>query len=397
MRVIENKIITGFVGMALALLIVAPAIQYKIPVMINSFGWLYLVVASGLLGMLFALQEVHSSLKILAVYLFLSCFVSQSPYLSFNAYILVVATLWIFFISRNVSADTLCQFIAAAFWVQVIMVCFQMAGMEKLMNFGRDESVFLGTVMQYMRVSSVFAVMAVFLIHQSKWYIVPLILVCVVSKSSSFALSLLVGLFVYVIANERSRKYWPAALAVAVVSLLAYAVYDFHSFKGAIMPEHGGRLTSWYAALTTWIFDTSSGPVPIRFFGGEFRLEWLLFGHGMDTFLPLFPVYKQDFNPFPQAHNDWLQILWETGLIGFSLIAWYCASVIRRLIENKASLHLAGWACIGVNMFFAFPSRMTQTMILIVVFAALSERYIWLSQRSVKYRSIFKRSEGRYD
>jgi O-antigen ligase len=96
----------------------------------------------------------------------------------------------------------------------------------------------------------------------------------------------------------------------------------------------------------------------------------------MDTFLPLFPVYKYDPNPFPQAHNDWLQLAWETGLVGFLIFSAYCTSLIARLYRHSASILIAGLVIIGVNMIFHFPWRMTQTVFLMVAFVAYCEKYL---------------------
>jgi hypothetical protein len=357
---------------------VAPAFNYTIPLMVNSFLWCYLVVVSGFLGMLTLSLDIHKSLKALAVYLFAACFISQSPYLSFNAYLLVSATFYFYWLSKKCDFSVVTKFIEAAFWLQLILTVMQFFGKDTLLNFDRPESVFLGTVMQYMRFASVLAVMAPFLLLKSKWYILPILALCLLSRSSTFALSLALGCLTWFFLTAKKEKWDIRAVTVWFLLFVgAYAVYDWGSIRGAILPENGGRLISWLVILKTWCLDTSQSflvdPWGIT---GPFNWQWFLFGHGMDTFLPLFPVYKHDFNPFPQAHNSYLQLLWEIGLVGFWLIAAYVSFLIFRLYKKHKYELISGAVMIGVNCFFAFPDRMTQTAPLIVAYLALCEQSI---------------------
>lgn len=376
------------VGLSLGLLMVAPLINYTVPLLVNSYPWLYLVCASGFLGMFLLTTKVHTALKILITYLSLNCFISQVPYLSFNAFILVVASVYLLILFKVCEFATIVRFIEAAFWFQVILSSLQILGMDSLVNFrGVDFSVevtgaitadpatvtppvMMGTVMQYMRFGTLLAVAAPFLVWKDRRYTIPIAVVCVFLQSSTLALSLIVGAVVY-LWFVLPRKKFMYCLIGALVVLCAYAAYDWGSIRGAVIPSNGGRLISWAYVVKTWLFDLSGAKAgALSAMNGPFNIGWFFFGHGMDTFLPLFPVYKHDANPFPQAHNDWLQVLWETGVVGFGLVSWYVVSLVRKL---KNPLLLAGLACIGVNMFFAFPMRMTQTMFLIVAFLALCE------------------------
>jgi len=365
------KLLSYLIGVCLGLLIVAPPIGYNIPMFVNSFHWCYLMVAAGMFGMFLMSQSLHWSIKALVVYLFGACFFSQAPYLSFNAYALVVASVYAYLLFQKVEKKIIYNILEAAFLLQLVIVSMQLLGKDTLLNFDRPEKVFLGTVMQYMRLSSLLAVLSPFLILRSKWYIIPIGILCILSKSSGFAVSLLVGTFLYLVLTH--RRYFPLIASLCLIAFIGYAMYDFGSFQGAIDPRCGGRMSSWYATFITWFTDTSKSTVA-PFLYGTFNWKWFFFGHGMDTYLPLFPVYKHDYNPFPQAHNCWLQFLWEIGLVGFGLISYYCTRVAIRLYVRRQYLVLAGMACLATNMFFAFPTRMTQTALLLVCYLALSER-----------------------
>ena len=395
-----KKVLSYGVGLSLGLLIVAPMIVYTIPLIVNSYHWLYLVCASGLLGMFLLTTRLHALLKVLTVYLFCNCFISQVPYLSFNAFILIVASMHLFLLFSKCDYGPILRFVEAAFWFQVILSTFQLLGMDSLVNFrGIDFSigatgeiladpaiitppVVMGTVMQYMRMATTFAIMAPFLLIKSKWYLVPLLVICIASKSSTFAFSLGLWSAVYLFfktsgnskAKRTTRKILFSFLALTLVS---YAAYDWGSFRGAIIPSNGGRLISWAYVIKTWLFDLSGAQAgSLASMNGPFNAVWFLFGHGMDTFLPLFPFYKHDMNPFPQAHNDWFQIAWETGIVGFGFLVSYCAIIARRLLKYRLFNLLAGSALIASVMFLSFPTRMTQTMFLIIAYLALCQKAV---------------------
>lgn len=374
--------ITAF---ALGLVVVAPPLNYGIPLLANSFLWGYLVVAAGLFGMLLLTTRLHPLLKALNVCLFISCFFSQAPAFSFNAYMVIVATFWAFLGLQEVDYRFILNIAVAAFWLEVAVVSMQLIGHDKLLCFDRamelrpdltivsvspniPKFVFLGTVFQYMRMSSVFAILTPFLILKNRWYVIPVMILCVVSKSSSFALSVIAGIFVYAMlttAPENRKK----IVAMAFLAVCAYALWDRVSFVVAFTC---GRWGVWGDIWTTWYTNTLlSKPVHLT---GPFVWKTFLWGHGIDTFLPLFPIYKHDPNPFNAAHNCWLQLLWEIGLIMTGNLAWYCAVVIKRLYRLGYFDAIAGLTCIGVNMFFAFPTRMTQTVFLMVAFMAICNR-----------------------
>lgn len=369
------KIILSYLlGICLGLLITAPAINYTIPMVVNTSGWLYTVMASGLLGILLVLtQKMHWSLKVLVVYLFINCFLSQVPYLGFNAYILVVATAYFYLLIQNARFKPVFEVIEAAFLLEIVLTCFQLLGKDRLLNFDRPEPVFMGTVMQYMRFSSLLAVIAPFLLIKNKLYLIPIVIFCIISRSSTFAISLVVGGLVYFVLSDLSRIKKLLAMALAVIFGVFYAIYDWGSFRGAIIPSNGGRLISWVNVVQTWLMDTRQDNT-FPMLEGPFHWDWFLFGHGMDTFLPLFPIFKHDANPFPQAHNDWLQLLWEIGIVGALLIVIYCVNLVMRLYRARYYKLIAGLASMGTNMFFAFPTRMTQTALLIVTYLAFCEQ-----------------------
>jgi len=372
---IMKKILSYTIGLSIALLAVAPPLNYNIPTMFNSFGWLYIVVASGLFGMFLFSRDLPVLLKVLSGYLWLSCFFSSAPYLSFNAYILVVASLYFFLGAKHADKKIILNMVTAAFWLQVFIVSTQLLGKDTLLNFTRQgQPVFFGTILQYMRFSSLLAIMAPLLILKSKWYIIPVIVMAVLSHSSAFGLAVIAGIAVYVFLKY--KRYRLAVVLIGFFGSIGYVLWDITSFRTAMTC---GRIPVWGDVIKSWVMDTSKGPVV--HLSGPIDIKSIFFGRGMDTFLPLFPIMKHDPNPFPQAHNMYLQWLWEIGTVGASILLGYCGQVVYRLYRRKEFVYIAGLVIIGVNCLFAFPDRMTQTALMMLCFLAMCEKKIQLEEQ----------------
>ncbi len=372
-----KTILSYILAFATTCLILAPGIGFNVPIIINSFHWLYMIVTACFLGMLSLHYKISLWLKVLIVYLFATCFVSEFPSVSFTAYVLIVVALWAYIGFKNADFNVIIKFLESVFWVQFILTMFQSMGMDNLINFDKTIPVFLGTVMNYMRYASLLAIMAPFLLLKNKWYIIPIFILCVLSQSTGFALSLVVGVASYLFLVS-DKKFRHMIVLSSFCFLALYANYDWASIRGAVIPSNGGRLVSWWAVLQTWVIDTSGMPHPSPDLVGPFQWKWLLFGHGLDTFRPLFPVYKHDPNPFPIAHNSFLQWAWETGSVGFVLLGGYFISLGKRLLKYREHMLFAGLLMVFVQLFFAFPDRQTQTMLLLVAYFALCDRKISL-------------------
>lgn len=369
--------------MALALGASDPAVKtdYFIPVFVNSFAWLYIVIAAGLVAFFMAtLDELHVALKALLVYTFIvGCFFSQVPYFSFTAFVLLVLTVAIFLGFKRCDFGPVFKMAEAVFWLEVVIAVLRLCGRETLMNFGRPEPIFFGTIFQHMRFGSLLCILVPFLIVKDWRYVFPIAAAVVLTTSSGFAVSVLAGAAVWAFLAMRGRRglmVW-IFLGILAAGALYGATLGRDSFAVA---WREGRLPIWGLCLKTWILDTR-GPMVADAQGfmvqtGPIDWKCAFFGHGLDTFYNIFPAYKHDPAPFPQAHNDWIQLAWELGAMGFALFSAYCIDLVWRLYRSGKFLAVAGLAVIGTNMVFHFPSRMTQTALLMVAFAAYCERIL---------------------
>ena len=352
--------------------------NYAIPMMVNSFLWLFLVVISSLLMLFLVFQsKLDRILKFLMVYILIGCFFSQIPYFSFNALILLSVTMCFFLLLKECDFSILINMAQAVFWVEIIFAAVHFVGKDTLMNFGRPEPVFFGTILQHMRFASLMCILSPIVLLKSKWYIIPICGAVVLTTSAGFALAVAFGVTVYLLLSYKGFRalIYTLGVALAVACFIVFVNND--SFKVAL---RDGRLPVWWVCLKSWVLDTRAPMGTPDIFGisqtGPFDAKAFLFGHGLDTFYNLFPAYKHDANPFPQAHNDWIQFAWEIGLVGFCLISAYSISLIKKLYALKEYVLISGLSMIAVNMFFHFPTRMTQTVLLIVFYVAYCEKVI---------------------
>jgi O-antigen ligase len=67
--------------------------------------------------------------------------------------------------------------------------------------------------------------------------------------------------------------------------------------------------------------------------GWKMLLDFPLFGTGLGTFAHIYPKYKTIFSQATVMHpeNDFLQILLETGLVGFGVYVWFFVAFFRAL------------------------------------------------------------------
>lgn len=367
-------------GLFLGILSLFPPIGYEMNLFIRPDLWLYLVLISAFISFNLILTCKDLLLKAFVIFVWVSCFYSESPFISFNAYLFFVFGLLIFSTMKYCKADILIKFIETAFWVQLIIIFMQQTNSDVLMNFGtrydfinngavlhitsdKEHQMFLGTVRQQMRVSSLFAVMAPFLVYKNKWYIIPISILAFISMSAGFALSVIAGCFSYFFITSKHKK---LISAISIFCAVIYFFIDFGSFESAWID---GRFRIWIVIIKTWLFNTKLELNSL----GDFNIQAFLTGHGLDTFRYLFPIYKHDPNPFAEAHNCWLQLAWECGIIGVGLFVSYFINLLKRLYVAKEYILLSGLVCIGVNAMSAFPTRMIQTMFIVLTYFAICE------------------------
>lgn len=150
---------------------------------------------------------------------------------------------------------------------------------------------------------------------------------------ASFLISLAVTTVVWAalerrVGSERWARIRPAFLtgAAFVFLLLAGAAVFVVLAKTGELTERGSL-----SRLPLWI-DT------LRMYR-----DFPLFGVGLGTFSYVYPLYKTHGGSlaFTHAENDYLQLLVETGAVGFLLVLWFFAGLGREILTNfRARLRL---------------------------------------------------------
>ncbi len=180
------------------------------------------------------------------------------------------------------------------------------------------------------------------------------------SRSSWLALFIAVPLFFLVAARASGKGWLYAGAALAVLVVL-----------GLLFPDIvQRRISALFASSGTSSFDRR-----IYFYGGAWRafLSSPVIGNGLGNFLLFLPKFRSpDYwiarseDIVPHAHNEYLELLSETGILGFLafcavlfffirymrralpesagpgrfILAGYCAGLAAVLIDNLASMNL---------------------------------------------------------
>ena len=196
--------------------------------------------------------------------------------------------------------------------------------------------------------------------------------------SLSRAGSLLFLLFfpLYALLGRRPERSGRAALAVALGVILVAAVVTVGLDTGKLLARWEALSTlfsqSESVELYRWQMWRDTVPM-IR--------DHLWLGSGMETFIVLSDSYRTFDSParWNHAHNEYLEWLAETGLVGGALALWFLVALARtveekmRLTQESRTRQLVVGAALGcalvlLHSLVDFPLRIPANMLL---FAAL--------------------------
>ena len=347
-----NRLIPFIALIPLVALALTPPFSFQLDCTINSMFWVWMVFASGFLTMLYFYQDVSKWLKLFILWCFVSCFLSNAPYISFTMFWTVIACAYYYALCRKIEDWTpVYKAIQAIFLFIVILIIMQQLGKDTLLNFGQKNDI-TGTIGNKMIFSSFVCVLAPLLIVTPlNW--LPLVALSIVSSSSGAILSIGTGLAIWSWAKlTKKLRIIFIILALLVPIIFAYKTGDMSTFFNA------GRGPVWKKTIEL----VAKRPL----------------GYGIATYRVLFPVLcgeeiskQQPGRAWLQAHNSWLQLPFEVGIVGSFLLLGWIISIVRKI---KDPIKWAGIAILSVNMLTAFPDRMCQSVLIIVMFLAYCER-----------------------
>jgi O-antigen ligase len=191
----------------------------------------------------------------------------------------------------------------------------------------------------------------------------------VLSLSRGGAISLLAELPMLFWMMSRMQK---GTLARTRMLLLVVAILTFLAFIGSpVMWHHLGHLQD---ALRIDILKDS-----LRMVAQKPILGW-----GLGTFPDAYPAFRSFYTAFfiNAAHNDYIQVLVETGLAGFSCVVWFIIALYRSGLRGDGGdqdwrgvlrvATLVGCTGILVHSFFDFNLQVPGNAALFYVFCALA-------------------------
>lgn len=131
-----------------------------------------------------------------------------------------------------------------------------------------------------------------------------------------------------VVRFRQKRELWiavnVAAFAVVLISLLTWL--------------GGKELTSRVSSIATETHTELSGGMRVSIDRDAFRMfrNKPLLGWGLGTFPIVYPQFRSFYTNFfvNEAHNDYLQLLCEMGLLGFATMVWFLIVLYRRALRK---------------------------------------------------------------
>jgi O-antigen ligase len=174
-----------------------------------------------------------------------------------------------------------------------------------------------------------------------------------------------------------NNKIMPLAIGtIAIIFLIVFATFflggDASLIRGVGLSEmtqadfSSGRLDFWKIALQVFVHNP-------------------IFGAGLDSFAVVMSRYDQWNGTFriEQAHNDYLQVLAEAGILGLVCVFGFIYLLFKKGISNIKTSNdrfiggvalgaLAGCLGIFIHSFFDFPLRTPSNALIFLVLAVLA-------------------------
>lgn len=163
-------------------------------------------------------------------------------------------------------------------------------------------------------------------------------LTCVTHHGSTAILMVLAQLLILCMADKRLRVVFLVAIPIMLASVFYHRaeINPLEYFGGQ------GRVTEYTWAMRWWTAQ---------------NWKVLLFGTGPGSFIWLSYVHKPDVWFF-NMHNDWLQTLFELGVVGVGLLVAFFVTLVK---QSRGPRHLASLFAMSIFCGFYHPFRFAPT------------------------------------
>ena len=317
------------------LLSLIPPMVLNIP-MVSYRAWTWLILLSGFLGLYTIFLNINIWVKVITIYLFCSCFFSTAIYYSFTAYISYIACLYYYIASLKSDWVLVKKSLIIILLLNGILFFMQIIGSDTLLNFGLTNNKCFGIIGNFMNLKSMLVIICAFLISY-----LHIDIKTIRRFSATAGVILLIVITIYNI-EHKSFMYFTLVRGQAWIKVIEL------SFQRVFTGWGMSSFAITFPQLTSVIVNPEG------------------YAHGSTT------AWIRE-GAWLQAHNDFLQILFETGLIGFTLVLLYIVDMFHRLVEHKLYAVIIGLSLICADMMVHFPTRHTSTILIIIVYLAFCE------------------------
>lgn len=312
------KIHSYIVAVLIAFFALIPPIIIIIPN--PSFNiWVMMVVISGFLGFLTLFLNTNIFIKILSIGGFINCFFSCVPHECFTSYVSLLVCCYFYILCSKVKNwNLIYKTVLCIVIYNLFFMTMQFFGKDSLLNFSMGKNIVEhGILGSRMELESFLLICLVLLLAiKGSWKIMALM-----------GLSLIIMLCIY---------------------------------KDSPVPILHNPLNS---RIPVWL-------ATIKLSNQHPFMGW---GIGSYKFM-FFPLSGLHTFPWKQAHNDFLQILFETGYTGLAVMLSIVGVLIYKLRKNITLLIGLGLIC--VDMSIHFPFRVGNTVLILICFLAYCETKI---------------------
>ena len=312
-----KKIIPYLVSAVIAIQAFTPPFQMAVRLTDSPLQFVWMFLLCGFLSLYFVFTKAHILAKILLPYLFINCFLSAGPWISMTSFVWVTVAAYFYLLCLEIEDwEPVFKTVGCILAVELLLFVLGALGKDSLYNFGQAHIVCIGSVGNTMQFKSLIMILVAILIQRFK----------------------------------ALRQY----LLGIYITLGIVAVWYFFAHK--VGPNFMyARGPVWWKAIELWR-----------------NHKWV--GYGLGTFKALFPSlghgHYEIEGAWTNAHSFPVQMLFEIGLIGSSILFIYAKS----LLKNCRGVLLLGVLLVGFTLLFHFPDREPSTALLIILFVALIER-----------------------
>lgn len=311
-----RKLITYLVGILIAVQTLTPPLIFSINFTNSPVKFLWVFMICAFCAFWFFFSKTNILFRLGLIYLLVSVFLSKIPQLSMATFIWVMIFAGFYLLCREIDDWTpIFKILVSIFCLQWLFVVMRSLKLDPILNFTSGWYICSGSIGNVMQFKCLMII--------------------------------LVALFIKRMRVKRTWMYL-AYTALVGVGLLYFAWHQPWEYFG-------------YARGAAWL--------------ETFRLylRHPVVGYGIGTFQALFPALGQGKFVYEgawlQAHNEFIQMLFECGLVGFTIMAACAIQFLRRTRGmNRISAIL-----ILYSMLFQFPLHQHTAQLPLLLLIALSE------------------------